>query len=375
MTPLLKQDFFGLEDQTWLFTGAESPLHHGVRAAVDEYLDHRTLGPKGREFNARLEASCRERFARLMGGETKDIALLSNASEAIASVLAALRLQPGDNIVLNTLEFPSAVLAGLALKESGVEIRLVEHRNWQVDEQELLSHVDAKTRILITSHVSYLSGARMDYKSLYAHLKNTSTLFLLDVTQSLGVVPVDMKHADFTVCSSYKWLLGMHGLGILGVNPERTSDLASFTTGWRSVEDLFSPRRFEAIERYHDARRFEIGFPAFNTVAALNFSTGLLLDTGIERIEEHVLALGGKLLQALKDRGWSVMTPEAPSQRAGNIAVVCENGEQVSQQLLEKKVLTWGGDGRLRFSIHGFNDESDIERALSVLDEVAPKKS
>ena len=64
------------------------------------------------------------------------------------------------------------------------------------------------------------------------------------------------------------------------------------------------------------------------------------------------------------------MTPRDPQQRAGNIAFVCERGEEVAQQLADAGVLCWGGDGRLRFSIHGFNDEGDIERALIALEKI-----
>lgn len=369
-TPISKNDFFGLEQVAWLFTGAEAPLHKGVRAAVNEYLEQRVRGPQGRVFNAQIEASCREKFARLLGGSAHDIALLSNASEAISSIVLALRLQPGENIVLHDLEYPSAVLSALSLQESGVEMRVAPHRNWQVSNDQLLSLVDEKTRLVVTSHVSYVSGTRFDYKTLYEKLRATNALLILDATQSLGVVPVEMEYSDFVISSTYKWLLGLHGAGVLALNPQRTQNLAPIATGWRSVENVFSPRRFELVERYTDARRFELGYPAYTTVAALNFSLGVLQSAGIENIEIHVLALGEKLIAGLRKLDLQVMTPHEKNQRAGNIAFVCERGEEVARQLQSAGVLCWGGDGRLRFSIHGFNDESDIERALSVLGKI-----
>lgn len=372
-TPLPKSDFFGLEENVWLFTGAEAPLHKGVRAAVEEYLTERARGPRGRVYNGKIEAGCREKFAQLLGGQTQDIAILSNASEAISTIIFSLRLQPGENIVLHDLEYPSAVLSTLALQESGIEMRVAPHRNWQVSNDELLALVDEKTRLVVTSHVSYISGTRFDYKTLHEELQGTQALLLLDATQSLGVVPVEMQHADFVASSTYKWLLGLHGAGVLALNPQRTKNLAPFATGWRSVENVFSSRRFEAVERYADARRFELGYPSFATIAALNFSLGVLLECGIENIENHVLELGEKLIAGLQNLNLQMMTPSDPKQRAGNIAFVCERGEEVAAQLAQAGVLCWGGDGRLRLSMHGFNDEADIARALQEIERALSK--
>jgi selenocysteine lyase/cysteine desulfurase len=310
LSPLLPRDqFIGLEEVTWLYNGAEAPLHRGVRSAVDDYLQARTQGPAGRERNAHIEASCRSRLATLLGGRPEDIALLSNASEAICAVALALNLQGGDNIVINELEFPSGVLAWLAQLENGIEVRLVRHNDWEVSPDAIMQQVDARTRLVMTSHVSYLSGARIDYRALHTALQPTNALLLLDATQSLGIVPVDLQYADFVVSSAYKWLLGMHGGGVLAVNPQRTHHLRSRSVGWRSVPNLFSEDRFGSFARYSGARQFELGYPAFAVVYALNFSVDLLLDTGIERIAAHSGALGHQLLTGLTARSIGLLTP------------------------------------------------------------------
>ncbi len=371
MPPLQKKDFLGLDNIAWLYTGAESPVHKAVRTAVDEYMDERTRGPFGRAFNAKREEECREKFARLLSVKAEQIALLSNASEAISSVLLSLRLKPGENIVLNTLEYPSAMLAGLSLGEQEVEVRIAPNNNWELEPDDLLRLVDDKTRLVATSHVSYLSGTRLNYVKLYEALHNTPTLLLLDATQSLGVLPVDANHADFTVSSTYKWLLGMHGAGVLAINPKRTGHLIPVTAGWRSVPEMFTPHRFEKVERYHDARRFELGFPSFATIAALNASIPVLLEVGIERIAQHAQSLGTDLLSFLKEKGWQIMTPRQEEKRGASISFVCSRGEELAAALAKKQIYCWGGDGRVRFSIHGFNDESDLEKACGVLGEIS----
>lgn len=367
--------FIGLDQRTWFYGGAESPPLHGMREAMNTYVANRAGGPDGRKKNSEVEQACKRNIAAMLGGRPENIALLSNASEAISMIASSFRFQAGDNVVLNDLEFPSGVLPWLQLKSAGVEIRVVPSRNWQVAAEDLLASVDGNTRMVVTSHVSYMSGARIDYRKVYAELKKTKALLLVDATQSLGVVPVSINDADFVVSSSYKWLMAGHGAGILAVNPERADRFEPRNIGWRSVEDMFSDTRFEQFRFFSDARRFEGGYPSYPTLYAMNHSTDLLLSIGIDRIERHVLELGGKLIESMKRIGYEPMTPEKPELRAGNISFVCPDGEAFADKLIEQGTYVWGGDGRLRASVHFYNNSDDVARLVGQLAAIASERA
>lgn len=363
-----KAMFLGLDCCTWLYSGAETPMLRKSLEAVKDYMYTRSEGPLGRENNARVENACKQNLAKLLHGKPEDIALISNTSEAISIIAQSIPFRQGDNVVINTLEFPSGVLPWLGLQQKGVEVRVVGHRDWQVSPEDILARVDERTRLVMTSHVSYMSGSRLDYRTLYQSLKKTNALLLLDVTQSLGVVPVHMEAADFIVCSSYKWLLSIHGAGILAVNQsERVKELVFRSPGWRSIQDQFGQSRFEAYTLHEDARRYERGFPSYATLYALACSTGLLLEVGIEKVEQHVLQVGDELIAQVKAIGYEVMTPVEPSLRAGNISIVCSQGSHVAERLQQQDVYVWGGDGRVRASIHLFNDSADVDTFASLL--------
>lgn len=361
-----KSEFVGLENTTWLYSGAETPTHRGSMAAVEDYMRSRSLGPIGRDRNTSVENNCKALLAQMMNGRPEDIAFMSNSSEVISMIASSMDWQAGDNLILHTLEFPSGVLPWLKLKEKGIEIRIVEDTNGEVGVDDILRVTDERTRLVMTSHVSYLTGARLDYRSLYRKLKETRTLLLLDVTQSLGVVPVQMYEADFVVCSSYKWLLSTHGAAVFGINRERISLVPAYV-GWRSVKDMFGPNRFQAFELQDDARRFELGYPSYPTLYSMNFTVQLLLNIGIANIERHVLELGSYLIRGLKELGLEVMTPVQPEKRAGNISVRHEAGEQIAEGLLKEQIYIWGGDGRFRISLHLFNDKDNVDRLLNKL--------
>jgi selenocysteine lyase/cysteine desulfurase len=364
-----KELFVGLDRCTWLYSGAETPSLRGHLKAAEDYLLYRGEGPGGREKNASIEQSCKENIAALINGRVEDVAFLSNTSEVISMIAQSLELEEGDNVIINTLEFPSGVLPWLALTRAGIEVRVVPHKNWEVCVDDVMAQVDENTKLVMSSHVSFLSGARIDYESLYRKLGNTNALLLLDVTQSFGVIPVDINQTDFLVSSSYKWLLAPHGLGVLGINPARTGALLPKSIGWRSVENMFNPTRFEDFTLHPDARRFELGFPSYPTIYALNYSTNILLNTGIERIQQYVLSLGGILIEELEQLGYEVMTPFDPDKRAGNISMVCSQGEDVADSLRRQGIYVWGGDNRLRASVHAFNDSKDIGNFITALKE------
>jgi cysteine desulfurase/selenocysteine lyase len=362
-----KNSFIGLDSSTWFYSGAESPPLIGCMEALNQYMNNRGKGPIGRERHSEVEQSLRSNIAELLNGRSEDIALISNSSEGISIIIHSIGLQAGDNLVINTLDFPSAIFQSLMLQEKGIEVRLVDHTNWQISIDDIMQHVDSRTKLVMTSHVSFVSGARLDYRGLYERLQETNVLLFLDATQSLGAVSVDIQSADFIICSSYKWLLSIHGLGILAVNPVRTSHIIPNSAGWRSVVELFYPDRFISFEFQKDARRFELGYPSYPSIYVMNFSTNLILQTGVERVERHIADLGGYLIKQLQRQGRTVFTPVDSSLRAGNISFACENAGVIAERLLEQEIYVWGGDGRIRASAHVFNDIADVDRLMEAI--------
>jgi selenocysteine lyase/cysteine desulfurase len=73
------------------------------------------------------------------------------------------------------------------------------------------------------------------------------------------------------------------------------------------------------------------------------------------------------LIDSLQENGYHVMTPQDPAHRAGNIALICPRGEEVSAALATENIYAWGGDNRLRASIHAFVEQSDIEQFVGAL--------
>ncbi|HEV7213766.1 MAG TPA: aminotransferase class V-fold PLP-dependent enzyme, partial [Chloroflexota bacterium] len=192
-------------------------------------------------------------------------------------------------------------------------------------------------------------------------------VFLLDATQSLGVLPVPAGAADFVVSSTYKWLLGTHGLGVFYWNRERRPEVQPAAIGWYSLATTFGPDRYERYTLKADAGRFETGYVNFPAIYALSRSVPYLLEVGIGRIADHAFALGDLLIEGLTDLGVEVMSPTHRQRRGASVSFAHPRAAEIGRALAAANVHVWAGDGRVRASTHLFNSQDDVERYLDVL--------
>jgi selenocysteine lyase/cysteine desulfurase len=367
MIPALvpSSDFLDLAGVTHLYTAAECPMLRRAHDAINDYCRQKSRAEEGRRCHVTVTAACKEELAALVGGQADDIALLGSASDAINAVAGVIDAGPGDNIVINDLEFPSVALPWLRLKARGVEVRVVHHQDWTIPAGHLLAAVDARTKLVALSHVSYVNGWQHDVAAIQAGLRGSSARLLLDVTQSLGVLPVESGWADFLVSSTYKWLLGTHGLGILIVNEPAAYDPVGI--GWYSTSETFAEDRYERYDLRGGAGRFETGYLSFPAIYALRASLPYLMEAAIERIAGHAHQLGDRLIAGLRRLDLEVITPDDHARRGASVSFLHREAAELGPKLATRDVHVWAGDGRVRASTHLFNSSADVDRYLDVL--------
>lgn len=362
--PWLRDEVVGIEDVAHFYTGAEGPPLHVHREAAARFLDDKARGEEGRARAEQELQRCRELFAGLLGGNADSVAILGNASDALHRLIHSIHHPPGANVVTTDLEFSSGVLSLLVLRDQGVDVRIVPSRAGVVELEDLAAAIDEQTSLVLCSASSFVNGARVDAPAVYDLARAADAAFILDATQSLGVVPVSASWADAVVSSSYKWLLGPQGLGFLYLTvPERFERIVP-GAGWRSVDNVFARDRFERIRLLPTARRWELGFPSFLGAYVINRSLELLAAVDPVALERHVMTLGDQLVEGLVASGAELLSPADRSLRSANISVRAEHGDRIAGAMLENGVRVWGGDGRVRFSIHGFVDAPDVDAAI-----------
>jgi selenocysteine lyase/cysteine desulfurase len=249
-----------------------------------------------------------------------------------------------------------------------VRVHVIPARHGLVRLEDFTSRLSRRTRVVSVSQVSYKTGTRVPFMpELAAESHRAGALFCVDATQALGRVPVSTDGVDYLVASSYKWLLGTHGMGVVYLSARLRESLQPATAGWYSVEEIFSPDRFEAFTPKHGAGRLQPGMPNFPACFTLRAGIECLLSVGIERLHRELQPVVAGLRQGLEGLGLPLLTPAEPECASGIVSFAHEDAEQVAAALERENVIVWGGDGRVRLSAHLYNDHEDVTRCMTAL--------
>ena len=331
-----KNDFIGLEGCVHLAAGGEPPQLKTVKKALDRFVTDKSHGSRGRARFFDVFREARERLAEIMQVPPSDIGFLGSCSDAINLVCWSLPWEQGDNVVVNDLDYPSMIYPFARLESRyGVEVRVVKSRNFDLSTSDFAEAIDSHTRLVPVSHVSYLTGLRHDIHAIAEVAHRSGAAVLTDISHSLGVVPLDLSGIDFAVSCAYKWLLGIHGLGIFHWNRRLQPHFDPLFIGEASVEEnppISDPTR---ITPSNDASRVTVGNPSWVSLYALVNGLRYLEALGSEQVYDHVLGLTALVRGRLQELGFNVITPADPGRHAGNVAFLCKKWQELWDRLTE----------------------------------------
>jgi selenocysteine lyase/cysteine desulfurase len=372
--PLIdKSEFVGLDGVAHLCTGGEAPWLRSHTAACERFGALKSAGMAGREEMFAIGERARGRAARLLGVEPGEVAFLAHSSEGLNQAVRSVEWRAGDNVVFADVEYPSLIYPAALLRERGVEPRVVRARGHYVGLDDLAAQVDGRTRLLLVSQVSYLTGQRLDLARCAELARGVGARLAVDATHAAGVVPVPGGLCDFVVSSCYKWLLATHGVGLFAYSARRVGELRPATVGWHSVGHRGGLHDPLAMRWRPDASRLEAGNPSLLGLAVLDNALARLERLAPAEVERHAQDLGAELIEGLRRRGRPVMTPEPPAERGGNVCFLADDAGGLTARLAAEGVLVWGGEGRIRVSPHVHDDRDDVARFFEALDRVGAR--
>lgn len=307
--------------------------------------------------------------ANILATNPANIALVGSASEGLNVLATSIDWREGDRVIINDLEFPSNVLPWLRLGRLGVEVILVESQNGVLHWDAIAERISVRTRLIALSQVSYKTGTYFPFvQRISEEARKVGALLAIDATQALGRCPVNIEGVDYLVSSSYKWLLAPHGLGLVYVSPEFRKSLNPASVGWYSIKNLFSKDRFQRYELKEGAGCLSLGMPNFPAIYGLRRSLEFLQqEVDLTKMYEELRPLVEQLRRRLSGMGLDLLTPPQAEYASGIISFGHQQAEQLGAELEKEKVVVWAGDGRVRASVHLYNDMNDIERYTRVL--------
>ncbi|MPZ20616.1 MAG: aminotransferase class V-fold PLP-dependent enzyme [Luteitalea sp.] len=362
----------------YLDTAAEGLPVPETKRALAAYHAHKELGTPGRRHFHAVEEEARALTAQLLGTAPANVCFLPSASDALLALLNSLHWRAEDQVIISDLEFPSNVIPWLRLREEGVEVTVVESMDGALRLDDILRCITARTKLVSLSLVSYKTGAYLaEVAQLAKRVREAGAILSIDATQALGRCPVAVGDIDFLFSSSFKWLMSTHGVGVTYVSPRLRERLEPRGIGWYSVPDCFTGDRFDRYVLKEGAACLTAGMPNFPALYALRASLRFLIDVGVAAISAHLRPLVARLREGVAATGACMLTPPHPEHASGIVSFAHSRPAAVRAALEQRGIVVWAGDGRVRASVHLYNDENDIDAcvgSLKGLIERAPRR-
>jgi kynureninase len=313
-------------------------------------------------------------YAGLIGADYEELAVTTNVTMALASVLSCLDFTGERNrIVLTELDFPTDGHVALAQRRRGAEVEFLRSDDGlTVPVERFARAIDERTAIVIINRVLYRSSALLDVREVCRIAREAGAWTVIDDFHGAGIVPIDVHQVgcDFHTTGVLKWLCGGPGLTFLYARRDLLPQLEPTIAGWWSQREPFS-FDLEHLDFHPTARRFETGtHPAANAYVAQG-GLEIIREVTPGRIRERQGELTEYVIRRADEAGLPVRTPRERAGRGGVVNVgVGEQAEKVFEALYERDVcVDYRGDG-IRVSPHFFSTEGDIDRLFEALGEI-----
>ena len=379
MTSLLSRDeYAALESRVYLNQASLGLIPRRSTQAMVEFLVEVAQHGNVRlsdEAEAHVLDELRAIGARLLDAQLGAMAVVGGASEALGQ-LAALTASPGGEVVLVASDFPSVTYPWLAARERlGMAIRWVHDEPLRPLTAALVDGIGDGTTVVCFGAVQFATGSVVDVAEVVRRARAVGARVIVDVTQMAGAMPVSMRawHADALVCSGYKWLSSHGGVALLAVG-DQLLERVPILVGWKGTDDPFALNP-TTMALASDARRFELSTIAYSSAVGLTTSVNLLSSVGIDALHAHAGSLSRGLVEAVAPLGWTPFREPADASASSHIVSLRHEtlaADVVQQRLAaEHDIVVSTRLGRVRVSVHGYNDGDDVARFVTALGAIA----
>ena len=368
-----RDEFPILSERTYLISASLGPLSLRARRAAEEHLDlWGRLGPEELWFDhgmPRLQ-KCRESFARLIGADSDEIAIVPSVSAGLSSLATCFDMTARSKVILSTMDFPTNHYVWRAQERRGAKLDIIDSADGiSITAEQVLARIDDQTLMVNTNRVLFESNWIMDMPVIVEGAHAGGAFVLIDDFHGSGIVPINVHemNVDFLLSGALKWLLGGQGLAFLYCRRDLIEKLDPMVVGWFGTENPFDFDR-SSLRLRKDARRFETGTYALPQAWTAAAGLEIILEVGVERIRQRNQELTGRIIEHADDMGLEVLSPRDDARRGGLVRLRAPGGRAGAESLLhalfERDVVLDSRGDALRISPHFFNNEEDVDRCF-----------
>lgn len=306
-------------------------------------------------------------LAPAIGAHANDICPQTNVSSALTKVLFSLPVKKGrTRIVLCEEDFPTVGFVLAQAERLGLKPIFLKSGAHLADPDAWKEAFSDDVHLLHLTHVFSNLGLKTPVAEIVARARAKGVITVVDAAQSAGgvVVKADEWDADFLTGTSLKYLCGGPGASFLWVNPSIAPHCAPADVGWFSHENPFELdiRRFAYAK---GAARFSGGTPSIAPFAMARAGADLVVKAGVGAIAAANQALLDRIVAALPAETFASHVKKG--ERGCSFIIQLRDADSTAAALAEEKIVFDRRKGGLRFSVHLYNDEQDVEKLIATL--------
>ena len=371
-------DFSSFEQKIWLNAASEGPLPIAAQKELSEAMEWKS---KPYELTlARFSSVPRElkkSIARLIEVNEEDVILANSASYGLYILANGIDWHKGDEILVMQNDFPTNILPWLALEEKGVCIRQIQAEDKILTPEELLANVTARTRLFCISHVHTFTGYECDVLRLGEICQAKGIIFVLNVSQSAGTMPVDIGRlpVDAVVCAGYKWLCGPYGTGFFWMKSELRNSLEYNQVYWTLLpEEVLQGENKLVLPQMNNSRKYDV----FGTANFFNFkpfraAIDYWLKIGMQEVQGYHSQLIDTFIDGLNHDQYYLISPTDKEKRSSLVVLSHrrkEKNQAIHQKLKSQGIYTAFWKGHLRIAPHVYNTSEEINKLINELNRI-----
>lgn len=226
---------------TYLNHGSFGPPVDAVRRDRERWSEALARNPMDfflRQLEPALDAAA-DRLGKLVGCRGEDLVFVPNATTAMNIVAENLKLEAGDEVLLNDHEYGAVIrIWGRACGAVGAKTVLASTpRNLTTPDQlvdAIFDRVTPRTRLIVVSHVTSASGLVFPVEEICRRARERKVPVCIDGPHAIAMREVGIRdlRCDFYCGSLHKWLAAPFGAGFLYVAGSRKPGLSPNLLSW-----------------------------------------------------------------------------------------------------------------------------------------------
>lgn len=320
------------------------------------------------------------------GYGAKQVSFTKNATEALNIAIRGV-LDKGDHVITSEMEHNSVIRPlNHLIDEKNISVDYLKmDEKGTLNPEDLKKLINSKTKALILNHASNVTGNINDLKKYGKFCKENGLLFIVDASQSVGIIPINMKenYIDILCFTGHKSLFGPQGTGGLLVNKDIV--VKPLITGGTGVQS------FNSYQPKEMPTALEAGTLNSHGIAGLYAGVKYIFEKDQEKLAKKSQILSERFYSEIKKissiKCYGDFTDFNKRTPVISINISDIDSSKVSEILAEEfQIATRPGahcapllhkafetieQGIVRFSFSSMNTEKEIEKGIEAVKHIA----